>query len=105
MKETSARTYDSLCARRMIRERVDLRILLSEILDEEADAVAFPADPDLSFTKPNINRSFELQKWHVFEMYRMYPDRKVIKYENLKLSAASKVYFCRIPTWFGGNGS
>jgi hypothetical protein len=102
MKENTARAYDTLCASRMIRDRVDLRILLSEILEEEADAVVFPADPDLTFTKPNITRSFELQKWHVFEMYRMYPDRQVIKYEGLKLSDAGTVYFCKIPTWIGG---
>lgn len=96
------RALNPNCATRMIQNRVQLQIKLCDILDEQVKAVAFPADPDLSFSKPNISRAFELQKWHLFEMYRMYPDRNVLKYENLKLTSASKVYFCKVPTWLGG---
>lgn len=86
----------------MIQSQVELRILLSDILEEEADAVAFPLDPDISFSQENIENIFKIQMNHLFGLYKLHPDRRVVKYDNLKMPHASKVYFCSVPTWMGG---
>lgn len=92
----------TLCARRMLQDRVELRILIGDILCEDADAIVFPADPDLTFKQENIERMYKIQMKHLFDLYSINPERRVMKYDNLNLPNASKVYFCAVPVWMGG---
>ena len=92
---------NKICARRMLHDRVQLRIMWGDILTEEADAHVFPADPDLRFKIDSIEKIYKIQIEHLFGMYKIYPDRRVVKYDKLPLPNASKVYFCAIPTWTG----
>jgi hypothetical protein len=90
-----------LCARKMIKDHVELRIYMGDILKEQTTAIVFPADPDLTFQQPNIERMFNIQVKHLFELHKINPKKRVIKYDNLKLPNSKEVYFCAIPTWTG----
>ena len=97
-----ANSVSTLCARRMLQGVVELRIMMGDILEEEADAVVFPLDKDLTFKQPSVEKMFKYQMSHLFKMYVDAPNKRALRYDNLKLQNASKVYFCKVPTWMGG---
>lgn len=81
--------------------RVEIRIILGDILNETGEAVAFPADPDFTFSKENLQNVYKIRMKQLFNHFELFPDKKVVKFDGLKVANFQKVYFCTIPTYLG----
>jgi hypothetical protein len=101
-KKKDLNSVSVMCARKMLQGVVELRILMGDIITEEAEGCAFPADKDLSFKQSQAEKSFKYQIAQLMKMFSDHPDKRVVRFANLKLDLANKVYFCKIPTWMGG---
>ena len=91
-------------AQELIHGRVTLKVMLGDILDQEVDAVAFPADLHLRFRKESYQRSYQSI---AHDLQSKFNDPKVstkpraLRYDQYNVRGC-KVYFCKVPTWMGG---
>jgi len=88
-----------MCARKIIKQIVEIKICLGDILKLEADIIVLPADPNLHFFEAHTTSAYKINFAHLKKEINS-SSQRIFKFTNLSVinqGTTGYSLFCRVP--------